>query len=133
MSRSFKSLVIALSGAGFLAGFAGDVQACHPRARGGYGGGHQARVVVVRAPQQQYQQVQQQLLPYGQPYNQPGVVQGSTGQVGVQFQGQQLQSQQLQGQQFAGQQFQGQQVPGQQIQGQATSAALRRSVLWAAA
>jgi hypothetical protein len=86
MSRSFKSLVIALSGAGFLASAAGDVQACHPRARGG--GGH-ARVIVVRAPQQQvyHQPVQQQQ------FAQPGFVQGSSGQVGVQFQGQQVQGQ----------------------------------------
>ena len=53
MSRSFKSLVIALSGAGFLASAVGDVQACHPRHRGG-GGGH-ARVVYVQ-PRPQYAQ-----------------------------------------------------------------------------
>jgi len=87
MSRTFKSLVIALSGAGFLASAVGDVQACHPRARGGFGGGGGARVVVVQArPQQVVQQPMgypQQQLQYGQ----PGVVQGQNGQVGVQFQG----------------------------------------------
>ena len=106
MSRTFKSLVIALSGAGFLASAAGDVQACHPRARGGYGGGN--RVVVVRAPQNLYQY----------PGGSPPVVPGQNGPVGVQFQGQQIQ-----GQQFQGQQFQGQQIQGQaQFQGQPTTA-----------
>jgi len=89
MSRTFKSLVIALSGAGFLASAVGDVQACHPRGGGGFRSAG-ARVVVVQARPQQYPQqayqpmgIPQQQLQYGQ----PGVVQGQNGQVGVQFQG----------------------------------------------
>jgi hypothetical protein len=93
MTRTFKSLVIALSSAGFLASAIGDVQACHPRARGGFGGGGGTRVIVVRAPQTQQVYQQPQAYPQQQlAYSQPAVVQGQNGQVGVQFQGTQTAS-----------------------------------------
>jgi hypothetical protein len=84
MTRTFKSLVIALSGAGFLASGAVEAQACHGRHRGG--GGH-ARVVVVRVhrPVQHVQPVQPLVA-------RPGIVQGASGAVGVQVQGQVAQS-----------------------------------------
>lgn len=90
MTRTFKSLVIALSGAGFLASGAADAQACHGRHRGG--GGH--RVVVVRAQPQYVQQAYRPVRPVQQvpQFGQPGMVQGQNGAVGVQFQGQTAQT-----------------------------------------
>jgi hypothetical protein len=102
MTRTFKSLVIALSGAGFLATGAVEAQACHGRHRGG---GYRGQVVVVRAPQYQYaQQAYQPQMAYPQQqvqqvpqFSQPGVVQGQNGAVGVQFQNTQAQGGQFQG------------------------------------
>lgn len=126
MTRSFKALVIALSGTGFLATGISEAEACHGRHRGG--GGHHARVVVVQRPPQYAYAPRachppvQHVQPIQQPFAQGGVVQGQSGAVGVQFQGQQVAGQQFAGQQVAGQQVSSQQFAGQQVQGQQVNA-----------